>query len=115
MPYVNAHHERISLAGKDLDLIHAQWLDVVSVRLDYSHCVVVDGERPIWITGNGNKAEAVPTAQVISSHSLLAGRWSSPLPLLDIDNSKRRKRSTSPTTRAVNERTIEGREKGCIG
>jgi hypothetical protein len=72
VPCVNAHHKRISLAGKDLDLIHGQWLNVVSFHLDYSHCVVVDGELPIWITGNRNKPEAVPTAQVISSRSLLA-------------------------------------------
>jgi hypothetical protein len=74
MPYNNAYHKRISLAGKDLDLIHVQWLDVGSIHLDYSHYVVVDGEVPIWIAGNGNKAEAVPTAQVIDSHSLLPAR-----------------------------------------
>jgi hypothetical protein len=33
---------------------------------------------------------------------------------LDIDNSKWSSRSTSPTTRAVDERTIEGRDTGGI-
>ena len=35
--------------------------------------------------------------------------------MLDIDNSKRRSRPTSPTTRAVNERTIKDRYNGSIG
>jgi hypothetical protein len=69
----NAHHKRIALAGKDLDLIHIQWLNVSSIHLDYSQYVVVDGELPIWITGDGNKPEAVPTLQVINSRSLPAG------------------------------------------
>jgi hypothetical protein len=60
MSTVNTHHKRVSLADKDLDLIHNQWLDVGSFHLDYSHQVFVDGELPIWLAGNGNKAEAVP-------------------------------------------------------
>ena len=36
--------------------------------------MVVDGEHPIGIAGKGNKAEAVPTAQVINSQ--FAGRAS---------------------------------------
>jgi SHS2 domain-containing protein len=74
MPHVNAHHKRVSLAGKDLDLIHVQWLNVVSIYLDYSQCVVVDGELPVWIAGNGNKAEAVTAAEVINSHNCRQGR-----------------------------------------
>jgi hypothetical protein len=74
MPYVNTHHKRVSLACKDLDLIHVQWLNVGSFDLDYSHYVVVDSEYPIWIAGNGNKAEAVPTAQVINPHNCWQGR-----------------------------------------
>jgi hypothetical protein len=73
MPHVNAHHKRVSLAGKDLDLIHVQWLNVGSFYLDYSQCVVVDGELPVWSAGNGNKAEAVPTAEVINSHNCRQG------------------------------------------
>jgi hypothetical protein len=72
MPYTDAHHKRISLAGKDLDLIHGQWLNVGPIHLYYSQRVVVDREFPIWIAGNGNKAEAIPAAQVINSHSLRA-------------------------------------------
>ena len=74
MPHVNAHHKRVSLTGKDLDLIHLQWLNVGSFHLDYSQYVVVDRELPIWITGNGNKAETVPIAWILNSHSLLAGK-----------------------------------------
>jgi hypothetical protein len=61
-PHINTHHKRVSLTGIDLDLIHNEWLNVGSFHFDYSHYVVVDGESPIWIAGNGNKAEAVPMA-----------------------------------------------------
>lgn len=88
VPFVNAHHKRISLTDKDLDLVHNQWFNVSSFDLDYSHCMVVDGEHIIWITGNGNKAEAVPTAHVINSNNCRQGVWSLPLPLLNVDNSK---------------------------
>jgi hypothetical protein len=73
MPHVNAYHKRVSLACKDLDLIHCQWPNVGSFYLDYSQSVVVDGEFPIGIAGNGNKAEAVPTAEVINSHNCWQG------------------------------------------
>lgn len=49
--HVSAHHKRVSLASKDLDLIHLQWLDVGSFHLNYRHRVVVDGELPIWLAG----------------------------------------------------------------
>ena len=65
MPLVNAYHKRVSLGGEDLDLIYDQWLRVGPVHFDYSHCVAVDGEHPIWIAGNGNKAKAVPMIRVI--------------------------------------------------
>jgi hypothetical protein len=60
---VNAYHKRVSLADKDLDLIHNQWLNVGSFHLDYGQQVVVDGKYKIWFAGNGNKAETVPTMQ----------------------------------------------------
>jgi hypothetical protein len=52
MPNVYAHHKRVSLASKDLNLIHIQWLSIRSFHLDYSHDVIIDGELPIWIAGN---------------------------------------------------------------
>jgi hypothetical protein len=73
MRLVNAYHKRVSLADKDLDLIHNQWLNVGSFHLDYGQQVVVDGELKIWLAGNGNEAESVPTAHVISSQ-LITGR-----------------------------------------
>jgi hypothetical protein len=74
MSLVNIHHKRVSLANKDLNLIHNQWPNVGSFHLDYSQQVVVDGELKVWVAGNGNKAEAVSRAQVMNSQSLLAGR-----------------------------------------
>lgn len=71
---VNTRHKRVSLADKDLNLIHNQWLNVGSFHLNYSQQVVVDRELKIWVAGNGNKAEAVSRAQVMNSQSLLAGR-----------------------------------------
>jgi hypothetical protein len=47
--HVSAHHKRVSLASKDLDLIHLQWLNVGSFYFDYRHFVLVDGELPIGI------------------------------------------------------------------
>jgi hypothetical protein len=50
--HVSAHHKRVSLASKDLNLINGQWLDIGSFHLNYRHHVVVDGEHPIWLAGN---------------------------------------------------------------
>ena len=49
---VSAHYKRVSLASKDLDLIHDQRLNIGSLHLDDRHRVVVDGELPIWLAGN---------------------------------------------------------------
>jgi hypothetical protein len=49
--YASAHHKRVSLASKDLYLIHVQWLDVGPIHFNYRHHVVVDGELPIWLAG----------------------------------------------------------------
>ena len=113
-PLVNTHHKRVSLAGEDLDLIYDQWLSVGPLHFDYCHCVAVDGKYPIWIAGNGNKAEAVPVVCVINLQNCWQRAWSSPLPFFDIYDSKRRSRSTRIAPRAVNERTVEYRDNGCL-
>ena len=77
--------------------------------------MAIDGELPIGIAGNRDKAEAV-SEESNKSHSIAERVHGTclPLPRLDIDNSKFNGRATTETTLAIDERTIEVRCTTCF-